>query len=112
MIPRWAAAQTMLVIQTLINFVIPSGSGQAATSMPIMAPLSDLLGISRQISVLAFQFGDGLSNILWPTASMPILCGLARVKIDRWIKWFVPLFGLLFLTQMVLLYGALLINYQ
>ena len=93
MIPRWAAAQTMLVIQTMINFVIPSGSGQAATSMPIMAPLSDLLGISRQISVLAFQFGDGLSNILWPTASMPILCGLARVKIDRWLKWFVPLFG-------------------
>ena len=112
MIPRWAAAQAMLVIQTLINFVIPSGSGQAATSMPIMAPLSDLLGISRQTAILAFQFGDGLSNILWPTASMPILCGLARVKIDKWLKWFVPLFGLLFLTQMFLLCGALLINYQ
>ena len=57
----------MLVMQTILNFLIPSGSGQAATSMPIMAPLADLLGVNREVAVLAFQFGDGLSNIVWPT---------------------------------------------
>ena len=111
-LPRWMAAEFMLVIQTLLNFLIPSGSGQAATSMPIMAPLSDLLGISRQVAVLAFQFGDGLSNILWPTAFMPVICGLAKIRIDKWLRWFVPLFGLLFLTQMGCIALALAINYQ
>jgi Predicted membrane protein len=65
--PKWVAAEGMLFVQTLINFLIPSGSGQAATTIPIMAPLSDILGIPRQIAVLAYQFGDGFSNILWPT---------------------------------------------
>ena len=54
--------------------------------MPIMAPLSDLLGIPRQVAVLAFQFGDGLSNILWPTAFMPIICGIAKIRIDKWLR--------------------------
>lgn len=110
--PRWMAAEAMLALQTLLNFLIPSGSGQAATSMPIMAPLADLLGISRQIAVLAFQFGDGLSNVLWPSAFMPIICGLARVRIDKWLRWFVPLFALLFITQMGCIALALLINYH
>ena len=102
-IPRWLAGETMLVVQTMLNFLIPSGSGQAVTSMPIMAPLSDLLGISRQTAVLAFQFGDGLSNILWPTALTPIICGIAGVKIEKWWKWFVPVFGALFITQALLI---------
>jgi len=110
-LPRWLVVNAMLVFQTLLNFLIPSGSGQAATSMPVMAPLSDLLGIHRQIAVLAFQFGDGLTNILWPTAFMPVVCGVARIKVDKWLKWFLPLFGLLFLTQCVLVTVAMLINY-
>lgn len=80
-----------------------SGSGQAVVSMPIMTPLADLLGVSREVAVLAFQFGDGLSNILWPTAFASIICGLAHVKLDKWWKWFIPLFGLLFLTQAILI---------
>ena len=75
--PTWIAAECMLVIQTLLNFLVPSGSGQAVISMPIMAPLADLLGISRQVAVLCFQFGDGLSNIIWPTAFAPVLAALA-----------------------------------
>ena len=110
--PRWLAAEAMLGIQTMLNFLIPSGSGQAATSMPIMVPLSDLLHISRQTAVLAFQFGDGLSNILWPTASMPIICGLARVRMDKWLRWFVPLFILLLLTQAGCIALALAIGYR
>jgi uncharacterized ion transporter superfamily protein YfcC len=57
----------MLLFQTMMNFLVPSGSGQAATTMPIMAPLADLLEVKRQVAVLAFQFGDGFSNLLWPT---------------------------------------------
>lgn len=111
-LPKWLAGVAMLAVQTLLNFLIPSGSGQAVTSMPIMAPLADLLGVSRQIAVLAFQFGDGLSNILWPTAFAPIVCGIAGVKLEKWWKWFVPVFGALFLTESVLIIIAVLIGWH
>jgi uncharacterized ion transporter superfamily protein YfcC len=110
-LPRWLAAEAMLLMQTLLNFLIPSGSGQAATSMPIMAPLADLLGISRQIAVLAFQFGDGLSNILWPTAFAVVMAGIAGVKVTAWWKWLIPLFLLLLLTQAILIAIAVGIGY-
>lgn len=101
--PAWIASEAMLIVQTLLNFLIPSGSGQAVTSMPIMAPLADLVGVSRQVSVLAFQFGDGLSNIIWPTAMAPIMCGIAGVKIEKWWKLIVPIFLALVVTQGVLI---------
>ncbi|MDO5718683.1 MAG: TIGR00366 family protein [Tissierellia bacterium] len=100
--PKWFTGVAMLFVQTILNFIIPSGSGQAVTSMPIMAPLSDIIGLSRQVSVLAFQFGDGLSNIIWPTCMAPIMCGLAGVKIEKWWKFIVPLFIILFIAQAVL----------
>ena len=102
-LPGAISAIAMFLVQTGLNFFIPSGSGQAVTSMPIMAPLADLIGISRQSAVLAFQFGDGLSNIMWPTAMTPIICGIAGVKIDKWWKWFVPLFVALVITQSILM---------
>jgi uncharacterized ion transporter superfamily protein YfcC len=79
--------------------------------MPIMAPLSDLLGISRQIAVLAYQFGDGLSNILWPTAFAVVMAGIGGVKVTSWWKWFVPLFLWLILTQAVFIAIAIGIGY-
>lgn len=109
--PRWVAGEAMLLIQTLLNFLIPSGSGQAATSMPIMAPLSDLLGISRQVAVLAFQFGDGISNVLWPTAFAPVICGIAGVRLEKWWRWFVPLFLMILLTQAILIAVAIQIGW-
>lgn len=109
--PRWIAAEAMLLLQTGINFFVPSGPGQAVVSMPIMVPVSDVLGISRQTAVLAFQFGDGLSNILWLTSSMPIICKFAHVPPRKWLRWFFPLFCLLLLTQMVCIAGALAIGY-
>lgn len=111
-LPKWMAAEGMLVVQTLINFFIPSGSGQAATTIPIMAPLSDILGISRQIAVLAYQYGDGFSNILWPTTLLPVMCGIAKVPIEKWWKYFVPFFFMLFAVQMVFIFVAVMINYQ
>ncbi len=85
----------MLIVQTLINFFIPSGSGQAVATMPIMSQLVDIIGVSRQTAVLAFQVGDGLSNIFWPTADIVIICGLGGIKLEKWYKWFTPLFLML-----------------
>ncbi len=105
-LPRWLAAEGMLVVQNLINFVIPSGSGQAVVTMPIMAPLSDVLGISRQVAVLAFQFGDGLSNLLWPTALIPIMCAIAHVPLDKWYRFFLPFFLIALAFQGVFIAAA------
>ncbi|SMG28708.1 YfcC family protein [Dethiosulfovibrio salsuginis] len=101
----------MLLFQTVMNFLIPSGSGQAATTMPIMAPLSDLVGVNRQVAVLAFQFGDGFSNLLWPTGFILIGCILAKVPLNRYFRWFLPLFAMLLVAQIAFLWGAILIGY-
>lgn len=102
-LPAGVAAQGMLLIQTLINFIIPSGSGQATTIIPIMAPLGDLMGISREMTVLTFQMGDGFSNLLWPTANIAIGCGISGVPLSKWWKFFLPLFGAIYAVQMLML---------
>ncbi len=97
------SAQAMFIIQTVINFFVPSGTGQAALTMPIMAPLSDLLGVSRQTAVLAFQFGDGFSNMIIPTS--PVLMGvlaLAKISYGKWFKWIIKL-EIIFLAAGLLL---------
>ena len=101
----------MLLFQSLLNFLIPSGSGQAATSMPIMAPLADLIGMKRQIAVLIFQFGDGFSNLIWPTSFILIACALAKIPLNKYYKWFLPLFGITFLVQMIFIVIAINLGY-
>jgi uncharacterized ion transporter superfamily protein YfcC len=108
--PKWVAAEGMLFVQTLINFLIPSGSGQAAVTMPIMAPLSDVLHITRQTAVLAFQYGDGFSNVFWPTTLLPVICSIAKIPLDRWWKFFTPFFFLIFIVQMIFIAVAVAIN--
>lgn len=102
-LPSIFAAMGMYVFQCLLNFIIPSGSGQAAVSMPIMAPLGDLVGVTRQVAVLAYQFGDGISNIFTPTSGY-FMAGLALAKIpwDKWAKWFIPLILLQYLLGAIL----------
>jgi uncharacterized ion transporter superfamily protein YfcC len=98
-LPASIAAWLMLVVQSGINFLVPSGSGQAALTMPVMAPLGDLLGVSRQVAVLAFQLGDGLTNLLVPTSAMLMgVLGAARIDwltwarfIIRWMAWMMTL---------------------
>jgi hypothetical protein len=85
------AAVGMFAVQSAINLFIPSGSGQAYVTMPIMAPLADLVGVSRQVAVIAFQFGDGFTNILVPTN--PVIIGIlsvAGVPYERWLRFVVP----------------------
>lgn len=105
-VPSFLSAQAMLVAQTIFNFFIPSGSGQAAATMPIMAPLADILGVSRQTAVMAFQFGDGLSNLVWPTCGIVTVCGLGGIPLEKWWRWFMPLCGIIFVMQMVFVGAA------
>jgi uncharacterized ion transporter superfamily protein YfcC len=108
-LPHSISAVGMLVVQNLINFFIPSGSGQAVVMMPIMAPLSDLIGVSREVAVTAYQFGDGFSNMFWPTA-VAVECGILGVGLDKWYKFITPLFGMMFILQSVLIVVAVFIG--
>ena len=105
------SAIAMLVAQNIINFFIPSGSGQATAIMPIMVPLGDIAGVSRQITVLAYQFGDGYSNMLWPTCSVATMCGIGKIPLDKWYKFFLPVYGICFLVQVILIVIAVMIGY-
>lgn len=83
-----ASLAVMYVFQTLLNIVMPSGSAKAALTMPIMAQFADLMDISRQTTVLAFQFGDGFTNMLTPTSGVLIgVLGIARIPYGTWLKW-------------------------
>jgi uncharacterized ion transporter superfamily protein YfcC len=94
----------MYVIQTIINIVIPSGSAKAALTMPIMAPFSDLVGLSRQATVMAYQFGDGFTNMITPTSGILIgVLGIARIPYNKWVSWITPLMIILILLGFLML---------
>lgn len=106
------SAQKMFIVQAIINFFVHSGSGQAALTMPIMAPLADLTGVSRQTAILAFQFGE-YTNIIIPTSAVTMgALTMAKVPWERWAKWVLPLMIILFLLGFILLIPPFLINYQ
>lgn len=97
------ASQKMFVVQAIINFFVHSGSGQAALTMPIMAPLSDLAGVTRQTAILAFQFGE-YTNIIIPTSAVTMgALAMARISWEKWAKWALPLMILLFILGFILL---------
>ena len=90
--PPVAAAQAMFVTQCVINFFVHSGSGQAALTMPIMAPLADAVGLTRQTAVLAFQFGEGWINPILPTSGVTMgVLGMAKIPWEKWFRWMLPL---------------------
>lgn len=107
------SAVGMLFIQTVLNFFIPSGSGQALATMPIMVPISDLVGVSRQVAVLAYQFGDGFANIIVPTNAILMgMLGIAGIPYDRWLRFVAPLMGKLLAAAALVLVGAVTFGYQ
>lgn len=107
---KYVSALLMLIVQNLTNFFIPSGSGQAATSMPIMSPLADMLGVTRQTATLAFQFGDGFSNMFWPTA-VATECGLMGLPVEKWYKFITPLFLMMLVLQAIFIIISVAINF-
>ncbi len=94
-LPAGITAIGMLIVQTIMNFLIPSGSGQTVVTMPIMAPLADLVGVTRQTAVLALQYGDGFSNIFYPVSGyFMATLALGHVPYEKWLKKMLPLFGI------------------
>jgi uncharacterized ion transporter superfamily protein YfcC len=95
--PVSVAALGMMVLHTIVHVPVPSVSGQAVLTMPVLVPVSDLLGLSRQVTVLAFQFGAGLCELITPTngALMAIVVA-ARVRYDEWLRFALPLYVALF----------------
>lgn len=101
----------MYLIQTVLNIFIPSGSGKAALTMPMMSQFSDLIGISRQATVVAFQFGDGFTNMITPTSGVLIgVLGIAKIPYEKWFKWVAPFILLLTILGFLLLLPTVLMN--
>jgi uncharacterized ion transporter superfamily protein YfcC len=100
-LPTSLFAIGMSLVQTVLTFPVPSSSGRAVLTMPILVPLSDLLGLSRQVTVLAYQYGPGIAGQIMPTdgALMAILA-LAGVSYDRWVRFCVPICGILFVFSL------------
>ncbi|MCY4074457.1 MAG: TIGR00366 family protein [Acidobacteria bacterium] len=106
-LPAHASALGMLAAQTVCNLFIPSGSGQAYVTMPIMAPLADLTGVTRQTAVLAYQFGDGFTNMLVPTNALLMgMLALGRIPYERWLRFVLPLLAKLYLLAALALAAA------
>ncbi len=111
-LPRSISAVGMLLVQSFLNLIIPSGSGLAATTMPIMAPLSDVIGVTRQTAVLAYQFGDGITNSLVPTSGILLAnLSIAKIKYEEWCKFVVPLMILWTLLGCIFMVIAVTVNY-
>ena len=111
-LPGAVSAIGMFFVQSLANLFIPSGSGQAYVTMPIMAPLADLVGVSRQVAVLAFQFGDGFTNILVPTNAVIVgILAMAAIPFDRWFRFIIPFMVKMWIAGSIALAVAVLIGY-
>lgn len=101
---KMASVGMMYVVQNLINLVMPSGSAKAALTMPMMSQFSDLIGVSRQATVMAYQFGDGFTNMITPTSGVLLgVLTVARIPYDKWFKWIFPLIIILILVGFLLL---------
>ncbi|MDE0755749.1 MAG: TIGR00366 family protein [Woeseiaceae bacterium] len=112
-LPSTLSAVGMFFVQSVLNFFIPSGSGQAYVTMPIMAPLADIVGVERQVAVLAFQFGDGFSNILIPTQYVLIgILAMAGIPYDRWLRFIWPFMVKVAIVGSLALVVAVLIGYD
>lgn len=112
-VPAHVAVQGMFAFQSTLNVLVPSGSGQAAVTMPLMAPLADVLGLTRQTAVLAFQFGDGLSNMIIPTSGVLMaMLAIAKIPYEKWLRFAGPLFLVLTGVASVFLMVAVAIGYR
>src|SRR5699024_568756 len=106
-LPPVLFALGMFVVQAVFNLIVPSGSGQALVTLPVLGPLSDLLGVSRQTAVLAYQTGDGMTNLVYPTSGY-FMAALAvgRVPWNTWLRFYWPLLGIWVLISMSFLVFA------
>lgn len=101
-LPQYAFTTLMLLSHNIITFFVPSSSGEAALTMPVLAPLGDLVNINKEAMVMAYQFGNGLTNLISPTGGV-LLAGLsiARVGFGQWLRVIMRLFPLLWITSAI-----------
>jgi uncharacterized ion transporter superfamily protein YfcC len=108
----FGASILIYVLALIIEFFISSGSAKAFLMMPILLPLGDLVGVTRQITVLAYQFGDGFSNLMYPTNAVLLIClGLTRVSYLKWLKWSLPLWSVVVVFTVIFLATAVAIGF-
>lgn len=108
----YISAVGMFFVHSIINFFIPSGSGQAMATMPIMIPLSDVIGVTRQTAILAFQFGDGFANLMYPTVgALLVYLAFGNVPFDRWLRFVGSLMLKIFVISIISLLIAVRIGY-
>ena len=95
-LPVALSAVGMMAVHTVVHVPVPSVSGQAVLTMPILVPLSDLLGLSRQVTVLAYQYGAGLCELLTPTnGALMAIIAAAGVRYEQWLRFLLPLYAAL-----------------
>ena len=112
-LPLYASAIAMSLSQCVINLFIPSGSGQALATLPVMIPLGEVLGLTRQATILAFQIGDGVTNLINPTlGGLIAMLSLCRVPLDRWFRFIIPVLGLVLLISWITLIFAVATGYS
>ncbi len=111
-VPVIISGPLMCFVHCLINFFIPSGSGQAMATMPIMLPLSDMIGLTRQTAILAFQIGDGVTNLIYPSlGALFAMLAMTRVPFEKWVKFIAPVVGSIILLGCVFIEIAIAINW-
>lgn len=112
-LPTYASAIGMSIGQAGLNLLIPSGSGQAVATLPVMIPLGEALGLTRQVSILAFQVGDGVTNLFNPSlGGLIAMLSLCRVPFDRWLRFALPLTGIILLWAWAGLLVAVAVGYS
>lgn len=111
-LPLTVSAVGMTMAQTFLNFIIPSGSGQALASLPVMIPVGEVIGLTRQTTVLAFQIGDGVSNLINPSlGGIVAMLAMCRIPFDRWLRFIFPVFGIIFLISVTFVVISVFIGY-
>ena len=111
-LPSVATAIAVFIVVSFLNGLVPSGSGKAMALMPILMPLSELIGLTRQTMILAYQFGDGLSNIVWFTyGGLLLFLSYGKIPLSKWYKFVFPLILLLAILSAIFLTIAVKISY-
>ena len=107
---KFVAAYGMLLIQNVVKFFINGSSSQAIVTMPIMAPAAELVGLSKQIAIMAYQFGNGFADFFWPTGCA-LCCGLMGVPLNKWYKFATPLFVIFIVLEILFMTLAVMVGY-
>lgn len=111
--PSTISAVLMFYINVIFNFFVPSGSGQAMVVMPLLAPMADVINVTRQVAVSAYQYGDGFSNTIIPTSGVLMAAlGVAKVPYEKWLKYMLPLFGIWVLIGTIAIAFATMIGWS